>query len=471
MQTDIKQVSPVNYELVIEATAEDLEPDFNRALKKQRAETHLKGFRPGKVPVQLIKKRFGEAIAFGVAEQLVQDVYEDLVLEDPEYDVLGRPVITAFEYQMDGDLKATIAFGVRPKIEIADLSEVSVSKLQHTVTDEEIEEAIERLRIKEADLIPVEGEAVGEEDYVVFDVQEIDTATNTAIVGSREEDQTFFVDDLDEVWKSAFVGKNEGETFRVDLSHDGEHGEVEARSSLIVAPDAPEQDHSHVHRFEVTLKEIKRRELPELDEDFIAEVTNDEHEDEAGLRAFLTAQIAEVWERESRSMLEDMITEKMIELHPTEVPNSVVETYLDYYLEDVKQRNEGDLPEDFDEAAFRAANRENAEGLARWMMIRDQLVSDHNLEVTEEDRDTHFEEFTKDGNLDVGMIRQYYSSLPGMMDRLDEQLLSKKVFDLLLDQLNIVEKDDDAFGEEMDARRAAAETAATDEAEPAAEEA
>ncbi len=139
MQTTIKQVGPVEYELDITATAEDLAPEFKKALRAQRTRTHLKGFRPGKVPLSLVKKMYGKTLAYGIADKSVQETYEDVVLNSDEHDVLGQPKITELEYEMDGDLHAVIHFGVRPEIVLQDLAGETVDTLVYEVTDEEVE--------------------------------------------------------------------------------------------------------------------------------------------------------------------------------------------------------------------------------------------------------------------------------------------------------------------------------------------
>ena len=195
MQTTIKQIGPVEYELDITATAEDLAPEFKKALREQRARIHLKGFRPGKVPLSLVKKMYGKDLAHGVVDKSVQETYEDLVLNSDEHDVLGQPKITDLEYEMDGDLHAVIHFGVRPEIALQDLSGETVDTLIHAVTDDEVEEEIERLLEDKADFAPVEDEPIAEADLVVYDLQEVDQATRMPLLGKRDEDQTIYLDD------------------------------------------------------------------------------------------------------------------------------------------------------------------------------------------------------------------------------------------------------------------------------------
>ena len=110
----------VEFELEITATAEDLSPELDKALRVQKGRTTMKGFRPGNVPISLVKKVYGKSLAYGVAENAVQKTFEEKVLQDDEYDVLGQPTITDLTYEYEGDLRAVVKFGVRPDVEVKD---------------------------------------------------------------------------------------------------------------------------------------------------------------------------------------------------------------------------------------------------------------------------------------------------------------------------------------------------------------
>ena len=465
MQTTINQLGPVTYALEIKATAEDLAADFNKALRDQRGRTHMKGFRPGKVPLSLIKKLYGKPLAFEVADKLVQEVYEDIVLNADEHDVLGQPKITTLDYEMDGDLHAVIEFGVRPEIVFEDLTDESIDTMVHTVTDEEIEEEIQRLLEGQADLIPLEEEPLEDSDFVVFDVQEVDAATRTPIIGKRDEDQQLFLDDprLDEnpmmsALKAALLGAKAGDTVHYHFEHDKAHG------GLVEGVE-------HAHFFEATIKEAKRRDVPELDDDFVQEYTNDRLETADAFREEIEKQIKDSWERRSRDFQEENIINRMQELHPVAVPESVIDVYVESYVEEVKRRNQGQLPPNFSVEAFKEVNRPDAEKQARWMLIRDKLIKDEALEVGDADIDAFFaEEAGKEHDLTDEQLRQFYQRV-GLMDSVKERLLSRKVMDFLSGQFTLVEKDSETIERELEERRAQAlaeAEAAAAEAEAAA---
>lgn len=447
MDTKITQLNPVEYELEITAPAEDLAPEFNKALKEQQSRTTMKGFRPGKVPLGLVKKMYGKAIAYTLADQRVQEAYTSAVLEAGEHDVLGQPIITALDYEPDGDLRAVIKFGVRPDVELQDLSGESISRLVHEVTDEEIDKEIDQLRRDRADLMPIEEEPAAENDLVVFDLQEIDPATQTPIIGKRDENQSLFLDDerieenaLLKALREALVGKRVGETVRFQFEHDKEHaGHAGA----------------HAHHFMADIKEVKRRDLPDLDDEFVEEVTNGDFDTVDAFRGEIRRQLEGMWTRRSRELLEGRIVERMLALHDVQVPESVVNVYLDSFIEDVKQRNEGEWPDSISEADFRASNREEAERQARWMLLRDRIIEEESLEVADADYDAFFEEEAgTDGRITAAQMKGFYRQMPRLMNQLEQRLLSRKVYDVLIDRFDVVDKDMDAMEKEMEGEKA-----------------
>ena len=278
MQTTINETGPSEYELEITATAEDLAPKIKEALRAQRMRTSMKGFRPGKVPMSLVKKMYGRALALEIAEKSIQETYEKEVVGSDEYDVMGYPKLTTLDYEdVDGDLRAVVKFGVRPPIELQDVEGEQVTRLVHQVTEEDVENEIDRLRKREADMIPKEEEAADEDDYAVIDLQPLDDSTGTPLLGQREEDVSFFMNDprLKEELREALLGKKMGDTFRVDLPHEGDHDhehEDEPESELLHVPPKEKEQRAHTHPYQVSLKELMRRELPELTPDWIEEM-------------------------------------------------------------------------------------------------------------------------------------------------------------------------------------------------------
>ena len=459
VQTSLKQLNPVEYELEIDATAQELAPKINKRLREHQATITLKGFRPGKVPVSLLKKMYGESLVFDVIEKSVMGVFADEVVEKGEYAVIGMPTLSQLDYKIDGDLHAVMKFGVKPEIELQDLSGESLLKLVHEISDEEVDQEIENMLKKEAELKSREEGGIEDTDHVVVDMQQLDSSTATPIVGKREEDVAFFLDDekLKADLKSALIGKSEGESFRVNLPlEESDERDPDAPSSelLILPGDSADKD-APFETYEVTVKEVKERLLPELDAEFIKGITKEEAEDEEGLRKFIQNQLENMWEGESRRLLEGELVSKMLELHTFQVPESALEVYLNSFVSELKQQAGDSLPDGFDEQSYKETRKPEAEKLARWQLIREHIVDEESLEVTDEDRDAYFVKIG--GNEEMAtMLKNYYAQMGNnMLERVDHELLNTKVVDILAERFKIEEKNKEEFTDTLKERAAA----------------
>ena len=430
MQTEIRNINDVELEFELNVPAGDLAHEINEAIRRQRVRTTMKGFRPGKVPTTMVKKMYGKALAYGVAEDRVQTAFRTEVLEgDNSYDVLGQPTITELDYEYEGDLRAVVSFGIRPKVELKDVSKVKISKLVHEISDEDVDKEIENLLAQHADLTPDDGPAK-KDSYVIVDMQRLDGKKGDPIEGEKQENVPFLLSD---------------ENLMPELRKAVTGMKIDATKEVKLPGPKDEDDRFYA----VTLKEVKIRELPELDDDMVKKVTNEQVETADELKTQIREQLVQGWEQRSREYFQSDAIEKLIDLHEFDVPNSVIEMYLDAYVKDIKSNNNNELPEGFDEKGYRERRKSDAENQARWMFIRDAIVAEQNLEVTDEDRDEHFDKMAAQGGFTGDMMKSYYQSMPQLMDQMDQGILSTKVFGWLESQMKVTEKDKDAYEKEM----------------------
>ena len=439
MDVTINERSPVDFELDIRATHDELEPRLNEALREQRKKMNLKGFRPGRVPMSLAKKMYGEAIAAQVAEEVIGEAYRDEIADDESRNVLGQPRLVELDYAYGGDLHAVVRFGVKPAFDIADLSGTTVNRLVRPITDEDIDEEITRRLRKDAVLSPTDEPVTGD-DVAVIDLQRVDRQSDTPIIGERQEGQEVELDDerLRAELRDALIGKKAGASFKVDLPH--QHG-----------PDEGHDHDDHVDRFLVTVQDVKQRELPELDEAFVKEQTAGQVETVDAFRDMIRGEMTQAWERMSREMMQEEIVRELLDAHDFPVPETLVETVLDGMEEEVAKQSDGELPEGFDRDGFRAANRENAEAQVRWMLLKDVVMEQEEIEIKEEDFEAEFERMAENGPFDAAMVKQFVAQQPQLLEGIQQRVLNNRLFDALTARFEVVEKTQDEIEAEMTA--------------------
>ena len=425
MPSTITRVNDVEFELQIEAPPSELEPGLEKALKQQRTRATFKGFRPGKVPAHLVEKLYGKALAYGVADEYVQEMYKALVLDSDDYEVLGQPAITALDYEYRGTLTATVRFGVRPVFELADLAGVELSKLVYAVDEKAIDEEIERIRTREAELTVIDGVS-DEHCLVLTDLQQLDAESGQPLIGEKREGVAFLLDspDLPEDTRKALLGLKAGDSARVTLVRKADNVDVP---------------------FEATVTEVKRRDMPTLDDAFIEKFTKGETTTLAAFREELSNRMQRSIGATARELFEGDLVKAVLDRHDFAMPDSVIDLYAESRLEEFKKQAGDRLPKPFDEDGYRESARPEAARQARWMFIRDHVVKQFGFAATDEDRETFFAEIATSEGLSAEFMARYYRSVPRLMEQLDDRLVTKKVLDFFAAQVTVVEKDRETY--------------------------
>ena len=453
MDTTVNALNDVDYTLDIHVPADEIEPRVTAALKKQRGSMNLKGFRPGKVPLSYVKKMVGPQLAVQITEELIAEAFRETIAENDDYAVLGQPRLAELDYDFDqgGDLKATVKFGVRPQFDLAQMEGVPVTKFVRTFTEEDVDAELEGRRAQAATLEPAEeGATVGDTDVAVIDIQPVDEEGETT--GPKQHGAQIMMADpnLREELKSGLLGKAVGDTFRLEMPH--LHGEDEEHDHN---PEGLGEAHDHVDRYTVEVAGISHRILPEMDAAFIQAQTNGQTEDLDALKGEIREQLERSWEQRSQQALESKMVEEFVTAHDFTVPETLVESALDGMVEEIAQRSEGKLPVGFDVEGYRESQREQAERQVRWLLVKEKLVEEEGIELTNEDFDAEFEKLSGD-DMDTDVIRQYFTQQPRMLEQMGDHLLNQRVFASLSERFEVVEKSRE------DLERERAETAEAD---------
>ena len=441
--TTIRAITDVDYALDVHVPAAALEPLVTEALKKQRAQMNLKGFRPGKVPLSVVRKMVGPQIAVEIAEQAIGEAFRDAVAEPAELDVIGHPRLSELSFDAtdaDADLTAVVAFGVRPEIAIADLDGVPVTRLVRAFTAEDVDADVQRRRdLAATEEDAPEGTALAAEHTAIVDITPVD-ADGERAGGTQTGARLVLANpDLRPEMLEALTGKTAGETVRVELPH--LHGADE------------EADHDdHMDRYDVTVTDVKVRIVPELDDAFVKEQTNGEAETVEELRAEVRDDLQRSWDQRARQALEAKMVDRFVEAHGhVAVPETLTEAALDAMLEETRQRGRGALPPTFEVDAFREQNRARAQNQVRWLLVKDALVREEGIEVDDEALEAEFARLAGDGG-DTEMLRQYLMQQPEMMDQMTDHLLNQRVFASLEKRFTVVDKTREDLEREKDER-------------------
>lgn len=413
MDITVQNLTEVDKEITIRAGREELAPKFDKAYRKYRGKIQLPGFRPGRVPLSIIKKRFGSEIEMEEINSYIQEVFEKEVV--PEHEPVGESEMVDLQWE-DDRLEVKFKIGARPQVALKELSEIEVEKMIHDVTDEEVEEEIRRTLERSGNWEEVDG-PVSEEHRVTVDAESLDAEGNP-VEGERDEDQLINLKDEGAAdFRKALVGSKPGDRVEMEI------GEGEDKD-----------------RFRLLVKKIERSQEAELTDDFAKEQSNGAAKNTDEFRSHIKSRMQQYYDQTSDDLFRQEAVTALVEAHSFEVPDVFEQQLLKGYLEYMKQQSGGTLPDDFDEENYKERMKEQAAREARWFFINEALQEKfEDIEIKPEDIEQHISAEAARYGATVDQMRQYFAQNPGQLESLRNTVRENKVFERLAETVRIRE--------------------------------
>ncbi|HTP80242.1 MAG TPA: trigger factor [Bacteroidota bacterium] len=416
MEITVHTLSDVSREIEIRADEADLRPHLEKAYNDFRPKIEVKGFRKGKVPMEMIKKIYGDAIEQDSLQDIATEIYRNVVKEK-DLKPIGDPALVDMNYKKGESLSFRIKYDVRPKIELKEYKSVPVEKVVHRVTDEEVEDEILRLRRMNATTENVQA-ATDSEHIVVVEMQELDEA-GVPLIGKKRENVRFYLADeeLEEPFKQALKTASVGGEYIVRFEH--QHG-----------------DHSHKVHSKLTAKKVEKVSLPPLDDAFVSKITKEKTKTVEAFREGLRADLIAYWETKMQRQVVNSLTAELLRRHDFQVPESLVRSVLEGLLEEVRNEYPGkQLPENFDVNKFNEQNRAYAIAQSKWVLLREELIKAEKVEATDEDLRKLADEESSKIKIDKERLINYYKT----SEQIRERIVGDKLVRMLVDSAKIKE--------------------------------
>lgn len=416
--------------LTIEVPAEEVNKALDQAFKKVVNQITVPGFRKGKVPRQIFEKRFGvEALYQDALEIIVPEAYSKAVDETGIFPVDYPEIGDLDSFEKDKDFTFTAKVTVKPEPKLGEYKGLEVKKLSTEVTDEEVEEQIQNLLNRKAEYEIQEDKAIVEGDIAVIDFEGF--IGDEAFEGGKGEDYPLEIGSGQFIpgFEEQLVGLKAGESKDVQVTFPEEYHAEE-----LAGKDAT---------FKVTVKEVKTKVLPELNDEFVKEV-DPEVESVEQLRNKLKEQLAEQKKNESESTLRDELVEKAAENAEIDIPEAMIHNEIHRMIDEFAQRlqmqgisldlyyqfsgqTEEDLHEQF---------REDAETRVRISLTLEAIAKAENIEVTQEDIDKELEKMADQFKMDKEKI---ITALGGTTEMLENDIRNQKTVEFLVENAKITE--------------------------------
>lgn len=323
MSFKVEQMEEKNMvKLVIETSAEEFEAGLNAAYNKNKSKINVPGFRKGKAPRKMIENMYGAEVFFeDAANAIIPEAYAKAASES-ELDIVSQPKISVVQLEKDQPFIFEAVVATRPEVELGQYKGVEVSKCDTTVTDEDVDAELKKVQDQNARTVTVEGRAVQDKDMTMIDFEGF--IDGVAFDGGKGENYALTIG------SHAFIDNFEEQLIGMEI---GEEKEIHVTF--------PETYHAEELKgkpamFKVSVKEIKEKQLPDLDDDFAQDVSD--FDTLAEYKADLKNKLSERKAAEAKSKKETEAIEKVVEASKMDIPEAMIQTQVNRMAEDFAQR-------------------------------------------------------------------------------------------------------------------------------------
>ena len=426
MKVRVEELSPIKRVLSIEVGAGQVQPKLDEAYREWGQQASIPGFRKGKIPRSVLQLHLGKQIEDKVIKEVVSEAYGEAI-KGEDLRVAGPPEVDEVRLEPDRSLHFRATVETKPDMQPKDYLEVEVLRRPVEATEEEVDQALKTLQDRASQFVPMEGWPALEGDLVYVDIEGL---VNKKAVKELSRDNY-------PVLLGSHVLLPELELALLNMQR-------EERKELEVALPANfiQRDLAGKRAaFRLRVKEIKKKRVPELNDEFPKEIGEEGTLDD--LREKIKKELLREKEREQDDSLKDEILEKVAEANPCEVPPSLIEEELRRMVERTiqslaaRQASLKDL--DLDEESLRGRFREQASKRVRNSLILEAIAMTEKVEPTEAEIQKELEEMAVPLKQNPETLKRYLEK--DGLDEVKRVLRERKVLDFLFEHARIISGD------------------------------
>ena len=428
MSLQVEKLEKNMAKLTVEVPAEQFEKALTTAFNKNKSRFNIPGFRKGKAPQAMVEKMYGVEVLYEDAiNEALDATYGDAVTESG-LEVVSRPEIDVVQVEKGKELIYTATVAVKPEVTLGEYKGIEVEKASAEVTDEDIEAELKKVQEQNSRLITVEDRAVEDGDQTVVDFEGF--VDGTPFEGGKGEDYPLtigshsFIDTFEE----QLIGKNIGEECEVNVTFPEEYHAKELAGKPAV--------------FKVTVKEIKRKELPELNDEFAGEVsefeTLEEYKNDVKAKLSLTKQ------KEAATENENHVVDKVVENATMDIPEPMIDSQVNNMVNDYARRmqSQGLSLEQYMQFTgmtidtLKEQMKPQAVKRIQTRLVLEAIVKAENITVSDEAVEKEIADMAESYKMEVAQIKEYMGE--NGIEQMKEDLAVQEAVDFLVAEAKLV---------------------------------
>ena len=401
MSVQVEKLEKNMAKLTVEVSAEDFKAAIKKAFNKNKNRFSIPGFRKGKAPQAMIEKMYGEGVFYeDAADEAINASYAE-AMKESGLDIVSRPEVTIEKIGKDEPFVYSALVAVKPEVTLGQYKGVEVEKADASVSAEDVEAELKKVQEQNARLLTVEDRGVEDGDQTVIDFEGF--VDGKGFEGGKAEDYPLtigshsFIDTFEE----QLIGKKIGEECEVNVTFPTEYHAADLAGKPAT--------------FKVTVKEIKVKELPELNDEFASEVSEFDTLDE--YKKDVEKKLAEKKEIEANSKNEDAVVAKVVENATMEIPDKMIDAQAENMVQDMARRMQsqglsldmylkytGMTVEQMKEQA-----RPDAEKRIRTRLVLEAVAKAENIQISDEKVDEEVAKMAEAYKMEVEKLKSYMS--------------------------------------------------------------
>ena len=422
MSVQVEKLEKNMAKLTVEVSAEDFKAAIKKAFNKNKNRFAIPGFRKGKAPQAMIEKMYGEGVFYeDAADEAINASYAE-AMKESGLDIVSRPEVTIEKVGKDEPFVYSALVAVKPEVTLGQYKGVEVEKADASVSAEDVEAELKKVQEQNARLLTVEDRGVEDGDQTVIDFEGF--VDGKGFEGGKAEDYPLtigshsFIDTFEE----QLIGKKIGEECEVNVTFPTEYHAADLAGKPAT--------------FKVTVKEIKVKELPELNDEFASEVSEFDTLDE--YKKDVEKKLAEKKEIEANSKNEDAVVAKVVENATMEIPDKMIDAQAENMVQDMARRMQsqglsldmylkytGMTVEQMKEQA-----RPDAEKRIRTRLVLEAVAKAENIQISDEKVDEEVAKMAEAYKMEVEKLKSYMSESD--VKQMKEDLAVQQAVDLLV---------------------------------------
>lgn len=440
---EFKNLEKSAVELTVTIAKKDVEEAYKSTLSNYTKNAQIPGFRKGHVPANVLEKKYGEAIKADTLGSLIDKSFDEIFQNETENRPLpyAQPAMEkAPEFDITKDLTYTVKYDVFPKVSVKDFSGIAVKETQCEITDADLAEEIKGLQERNAMVIEKKDGTVAKDDIVTINYKELDDEGKT-IAGTEREDFVFTVGTGENIYKidDEIIGMKKDETKEITKKYKKDDSDPELAGKT--------------KKISVTVKAVKIRDLPKLDDDFAQDV-DEKYKTLADMKADIKKNMELAVSRRIRELKNNSLLEQLVEKNKFDIPSSMLATELDGRWRMMAQQFQT-TPDQLEKLILSSGQTKedlmkdwaaDSEKMLKSRIIVDSLIRDRNISVTPEDIEAKYAQIAADGNMTVEEVKKHYEDARAKEYLIDDAK-ENKLYDEIYKEIKVSKGDKKSFKE------------------------